>query len=302
MKKKIHFIVKPISSRKFLRLQKAISTQAKKHNIDCLIRKSLYKGHTIELAENAVVEKAYAVVACGGDGTINEVARVLLKTEIPLGIIPLGSGNGIARHFFLPLNLSKAVAIVFEGKPAKMDVGFFDQKYFFGNLGFGLEAIFIEKYQRYGLHGFLSYCLALLGALVSFKYPRVKIEWNQKSMEVSPFILFFSNLNQQGYNITLTPMAKSNNGKLMLFCMEKSNVFKTIKFFVLTLLNKENKAKEISRIVFSEMKITNLKAGPIAFQMDGEFFETNEKTLDIVVLPQKLTVILPHYKRLLNSI
>ena len=128
MRKKIYFIVGHISQQKFMRLKKTISTQANEHVVEFEILKSTYSGHALKLTRKAIEEKADAVVACGGDGTINEIARVLVDKQIPLGIIPIGSGNGIAGHFCIPSNLSDATNIIFNGYSTKIDLGFFDKK------------------------------------------------------------------------------------------------------------------------------------------------------------------------------
>ena len=291
MRKKIYFIVKQISQQKFMRLKKAISTQANEHFLEFEILKSTYGGHALKLTRKAIEEKADAVVACGGDGTINEIARVLVDKQIPLGIIPIGSGNGIAGHFGIPLNLSDAIDIIFKDYRIKMDLGFFDEKIFLGNLGFGLESIFIKIYNKKGLHGFFAYCNAFFKSIKSFIYPRFMIEWQGNKMKVKPLVLLFSNLNQQGYSFTLTPNAKSNDGNLEMVCIEKLNIFQILKFLIFVIQRKEIRAKEVHRISFSKMRITDLNEGPIKYEIDGEFFKTHKKSLEIKVFKEKLSLI-----------
>ena len=293
MRKKIYFIVKHISQQKFMRLKKIISSQANEHLVEFEILKSTYSGHALKLTRKAIEEKADAVVACGGDGTINEIARVLVDKQIPLGIIPIGSGNGIAGHFCIPSNLSDATNIIFKGYSAKIDLGFFDEKYFLGNLGFGIESTFIKNYNKKGLHGFFAYCIAFFKAIKSFSYPKLKIEWQGNKMEVEPLVLLFSNLNQQGYNFTLTPYAKSNDGNLDMVYIEKSNIIQVLKFLIFIILGKEIKSKEVYRLPFSKMKITNLKEESIEYEIDGEFFKTHKKSLEIRVFSKKLSLIVP---------
>ena len=293
MRKKIYFIVRHISQQKFMRLKKTISTQANEHVVEFEILKSTYSGHALKLTRKAIEEKADAVVACGGDGTINEIARVLVDKQIPLGIIPIGSGNGIAGHFCIPSNLSDATNIIFNGYSTKIDLGFFDEKYFLGNLGFGIESTFIKNYNKKGLHGFFAYCIAFFKAINSFSYPKLKIEWQENKMEVEPLMLLFSNLNQQGYNFTLTPYANSNDGNLDMVYIEKSNIFQVLKFLIFIIQGKEIKSKEVHRLQFSKMKITNLKEESIEYEIDGEFFKTHKKSLEIRVFSKKLSLIVP---------
>ena len=291
MRKKIYFIVKLISQQKFMRLKKEISNQANKHNVKFEILRSTYSGHALILARKAIDEKAYAVVACGGDGTINEIARVLVEKPTPLGIIPMGSGNGIAGHFGIPSNLSNAINIIFNDHRIKVDLGLFDEKIFLGNLGFGIESIFIKNYNKRGIHGFFAYCIAFFKSIKSFIYPKFKIEWQSNKMELRPLVLLISNLNQQGYNFTLTPNAKSNDGNLEMVFIEKLNFFKILKLLVFVIQRKEITSKEVHRKSFSKMRITNLKEGSIEYEIDGEFFETHKKSLEVRVIDEKLSLI-----------
>ena len=293
MIKKIYFIVKPNGQKKIKSLKKVIFTEASKYNFEFKILNSTHKGHAILLARKSVDEKANAVIACGGDGTINEIAGVLMGKKIPLGIIPMGSGNGIAGHFNIPSNLSEAIKIIIKGYDVKIDVGNFNKKYFLGNLGFGFESTFIKYYNKKGLHGLYAYILAFFKAINSFNYPKLKVEWEGNFKELRPLVLLFSNLNQQGYNLTLTPNAKSNDGNFEMICIERTNIFKILKFLVFVFQRKEIKSKEIFRLSFSKMKISNLQDEAIEYEIDGEFFKTHKKSHEIRVFNEKLSLIVP---------
>tara|TARA_B100001029_G_scaffold170657_1_gene166700 strand:- start:2786 stop:3712 length:927 start_codon:yes stop_codon:yes gene_type:complete len=293
MIKKIYFIVKPNGQKKIKSLKKVIFTEASKYNFEFKILNSTHKGHAILLARKSVDEKANAVIACGGDGTINEIAGVLMGKKIPLGIIPMGSGNGIAGHFNIPSNLSEAIKIIIKGYDVKIDVGNFNEKYFLGNLGFGFESTFIKHYNKKGLHGLYAYILAFFKAINSFNYPKLKVEWEGNFKELRPLVLLFSNLNQQGYNLTLTPNAKSNDGNFEMICIERTNIFKILKFLVFVFQRKEIKSKEIFRLSFSKMKISNLQDDAIEYEIDGEFFKTHKKSHEIRVFNEKLSLIVP---------
>ena len=108
-------------------------------------------------------------------------------------------------------------------------MGFFDEKIFLGNLGFGLESIFIKNYNEKGLHGFFAYCIALFKSIKGFIYPKFKIEWQLNEMVLRPLVLLISNLNQQGYNFTVTPKAKTDDGLLDVVIIENLSNFKNIK-------------------------------------------------------------------------
>ena len=290
---KVYFIVKPLGGYKLKQLRKSLEKTFDNKKDTFYIFSSMKKGHSIALTEKAIDEKADVVVACGGDGTINEVAQGLVETQIPLGIIPLGSGNGIARHFKIPLEISKSVQVIKKNKLAKMDVGVVNGHYFFGNMGCALESHFIRSYQKNQRHGIWAYVIAFFDALVSFKHQKIQVEYLDNVREISPFILLVSNANQQGYDFSLTPQAESDDGLLDLFWMEKSNVFNKIKFFLYALLKKKLMGKRFDLISLSTLKIRLLDQDDFCVQIDGENLPIFSNYIEIKVLPKKLNVIVP---------
>ena len=290
---KVYFIVKPLGGYKLKQLRKSLEKTFDNKKDTFYIFSSMKKGHSIALTEKAIDENADVVVACGGDGTINEVAQGLVETQIPLGIIPLGSGNGIARHFKIPLEISKSVQVIKKNKLAKMDVGVVNGHYFFGNMGCALESHFIRSYQKNQRHGIWAYVIAFFDALVSFKHQKIQVEYLDNVREISPFILLVSNANQQGYDFSLTPQAQSDDGLLDLFWMEKSNVFNKIKFFLYALLKKKLMGKRFDLISLSTLKIRLLDQDDFCIQIDGENLPIFSNYIEIKVLPKKLNVIVP---------
>ena len=290
---KVYFIVKPLGGYKLKQLRKSLEKTFDNKKDTFYIFSSMKKGHSIALTEKAIDEKADVVVACGGDGTINEVAQGLVETQIPLGIIPLGSGNGIARHFKIPLEISKSVQVIKKNKLAKMDVGVVNGHYFFGNMGCALESHFIRSYQKNQRHGIWAYVIAFFDALVSFKHQKIQVEYLDNVREISPFILLVSNANQQGYDFSLTPQAQSDDGLLDLFWMEKSNAFNKIKFFLYALLKKKLMGKRFDLISLSTLKIRLLDQDDFCIQIDGENLPIFSNYIEIKVLPKKLNVIVP---------
>jgi len=290
---KIYFIVKPLGTYALKKLHKSIDATFDKKKDSLQILNTLKKGHAIDLAQKAIQEKANLLVACGGDGTINEVARGLVETEVPLAIIPLGSGNGIARHFKIPFGISQAVQLIKKNKVAKMDVGEVNGHYFFGNMGCALESHFIRTYQKNKWHGIWAYIIAFLDAILSFRYQKIKIEYDENSQTISPFVMLVSNTNQQGYDFSLTPQALSNDGLMDVFWMEKSNFFNNFIFIVNALMGRKLTTKGCNLIRLSALKISLLESSDLCVQIDGEFLPVASKRLEIKVLPKQLNLIVP---------
>ena len=290
---KVFFIVKPISNYALKQLYSSIETTFDKKKDSIHILKTSKKEHAIDLTQKAINEKPDVVVACGGDGTVNEVARELVKTEIPIAVVPVGSGNGIARHFKIPSVISNAIQLIKKKKIVKMDVGVVNGHYFFGNMGCALESHFIRIYNKNGSHGIWAYMIAFFNAIISFKYQKILIEYQKEIKQISPFVFLVSNTNQQGYNFSLTPKALSDDGQLDLFWMEKSSLIKKIKFMINTLLGKRLKSNDYNFVKLSTLKISLFDPGNFCIQIDGEYLPLTSKNLEVEVIPKKLNVIVP---------
>ena len=157
----IHFIINPISGKGNHNIGK---TELEKHfpkeKFKIEVDYSNYKKHAILLTKKAIANKPDCVVACGGDGTINEVASCLINTKIKLGIIPVGSGNGLASNLNIPKEIEKATEIIRNGNSQTIDVGQVNEHYFFSNMGIGIDAHIIKKYETYKKRTLIAYLKA----------------------------------------------------------------------------------------------------------------------------------------------
>lgn len=292
MKDNFIFIINPISGKgKGKMIQKDIENYFSAKNINIEIHFTKYNNHATKLTKEALNKKPSVIVACGGDGTINEVAQVLVGTDIILGIIPIGSGNGLAANLNIPKNLYKALDLILSKKTKTIDVGKINTSYFFSNVGFGIDAFVIDAYSKSYNRNFVGYLKASLKTVLKYKPQKFKISSSQnEATEGLYYFLFCSNSNQAGYGISFTPNAKLNDGKLDLVLVKNINFIKQLKFSVFTLLKNINKMKE------AEVKqITSLflksETDKITAQIDGECVILNSSEIEINVVPEALTVI-----------
>lgn len=290
---KVFFIVKPINDYALKQLYNSIELTFDKNKDSVHILKTSKKEHAIDLTQKAIEEKADVVVACGGDGTVNEIARGLVKTEIPIALVPVGSGNGIARHFKIPSGISNAIQLIKKKKITKMDVGVVNGHYFFGNMSCALESHFIHIYNKNGSHGIWAYMIAFFSAIISFKYQKILIEYQNEIKQIRPFVCLVSNTNQQGYDFSLTPNALSDDGRIDLFWMEKSSLIKRIKFMINVIVGKRLNSREYNLVKLSTLKVNLLDPGNFCVQIDGEYLPVTSKKLIVEVIPKKLKVIVP---------
>ena len=253
---------------------------------------------TKEQTVSSLVEKAHAagfttIVACGGDGTIREVGKALMGTSLELGILPLGSGNGIARHYNIPKKLLAALKILVQHKRQAMDVGKANEDYFFGNIGFGLEVDFIKAYQDKRRHGFGAYVVALINALVSFRYKSFQLVVADKKRTLRPFIFLLSNTKDQGYGMRLTPEASSIDGQLQLAVVHKQAAI-SLGFLMLEVGLFKRPLRQ-NNVELQSIKNLTVVANEknIAYQLDGEYLQGQSTKVEITLLPKALQLIIP---------
>lgn len=152
----IHFIINPISGNGKHNLSLSYLEQhfpAGEYKIKADYTNE--KKHAIKLAEKAAALKPDYIIACGGDGTINEVASCIVGTNITLGILPVGSGNGLASNLDIPRDFNKAIDIIKNGKTTAIDVGKINEQYFFSNMGIGIDALIIKKIRAFWQQNFI---------------------------------------------------------------------------------------------------------------------------------------------------
>jgi len=288
----IHFILNPISGtgkHNFgkTELEKYFPKSIYKIEVDY----SNYKRHAIVLTQNAIVKKPHYVVACGGDGTINEVASCLINTEIKFGIIPVGSGNGLASNLSISRSLEKTAEIIRRGRTRFIDVGKINGHYFFSNAGVGIDALIIKKYERYNKRTLISYLRAAIASSIEFKPIQATLSFNGKIIDTNAFMLFISNSNQMGYGMTLTPDANLNDGLLDLVVVPKLSFLDKILFSLCVLTNKIEKFKKARHILIEKLHIEMPEKIFLDIQIDGESHNLKTNKIEIAVIKSGLEVL-----------
>ena len=241
----------------------------------------------VEFVKKAILQGATKIIAVGGDGTINEVASVLVGKSIPLGIIPVGSGNGLARHLNIPLNFRKAFQKVLVGASIKIDVGYINNKPFFCTAGIGFDAAVAHRFANGKGRGLINYMKATIRTL--FKYTPVKVSINQAPFE-KVFSLSIANANQFGNNAFISPYSNIQDGQLELVKVEILNKLQVgilaIRLFKKNIHHSNNVKLESCK----EACIHYLKNAPI--HIDGENLFTENELLNITISPLSLSVII----------
>jgi len=168
-----------------------------------------HRGHASELALNAAHSGFDLIIAVGGDGTVNEVARSLAGTSVPMGIIPRGSGNGLARELGIPMSLKKSVQTLIHGKPKTIDVCAVNKQHYLCTAGLGFDAQVADHMAKAHKRGFWRYIQITISESLSFKPFRVKMEVDGKWIDESVFLVTFANARQFGDNAFIAPRAET---------------------------------------------------------------------------------------------
>ncbi|QRM87833.1 YegS/Rv2252/BmrU family lipid kinase [Lacinutrix sp. WUR7] len=289
--KRIHFIVNPIAgSGKHSFTLAYLQTFFNTENYSVTIKHSAYKKHAISLTKESIAEKADIIIACGGDGTINEVASCLVNQPIILGIIPIGSGNGLASHLKISQKIADAIQTIKNQNICKVDVGCMNEHYFFSNTGIGFDAQVVKYYELSESRKLLTYVKATFKSLNTKKNNAMLII-NDKTELAAPFMVFISNSNELGYNVSLTPKASLKDGLLDILIVSKIGKLKALLFGFLVLFKKQHVLKEVKTYQDKNLIIRNSENTSFQVQIDGESHLINTPTLSISILENALQVI-----------
>tara|TARA_B110000285_G_C15007131_1_gene554459 strand:- start:172 stop:1062 length:891 start_codon:yes stop_codon:yes gene_type:complete len=291
----IHFIVNPISGNgNNLITPKLVSGVFNFDEFKVKIKQTQRPKHAKELALKSIKEGADVIVACGGDGTVNEIASSLVGSNVKLGIVPMGSGNGLASALKIPKSISGALNVIKNSNSTQIDVGEINKHYFFSNTGIGFDANVINNYSKTKQRRLRSYLKASL--ITFFNNPpslSVKITTESKSLRLKPFMVFVSNSNEMGYDISLTPKASIQDGMLDAIIVEPLNKLEIIYFGFLLLIKRPQSFKKAHYFLTKNLEITNLEKGGVLAQIDGESVQIKANQINIQIKQAALSVVVP---------
>lgn len=180
-----------------------------------------HPGHATELASKASAEGFNMVVAIGGDGTVNEVALGIVGTNTVMGIIPMGSGNGLARELGLSMNMRKSARSLVNGRNIYLDVCKLNKQRFLCTSGIGFDALIADKMSKADSRGFMKYVQLVVQESVFYKPLRVKMTIDGKRIDEAVFLITFANASQFGNNAYIAPGASMTDGLIDVVVVRK---------------------------------------------------------------------------------
>ena len=224
-KKRITFIINPISgTRSKDDLPRLIEETLDLEQFDFTVRLTEYAGHASEIANECVEDGQQVVVAVGGDGTVNEVAHALTHTPTALGIVPCGSGNGLARHLCLPMDARKAIEIINAYRVEQFDYGVINDLPFFCTCGMGFDAFISLKFAEAGKRGPITYVENVLKEGLKYKPETYEVEDETGTRHFKAFLIACANASQYGNNAYIAPGATMKDGEMDVIIMEPFDV------------------------------------------------------------------------------
>ena len=246
-----------------------------------------YAGQAELIARDAAGD---VVVAVGGDGTVNEVARGLLGSDKILGILPCGSGDGLARCLGIGHKLSEAIRIIENGKTAPLDAGFVNGRAFFSVCGVGFDANVSKMFALSGKRGLSTYIAKSVELWRTFKPERFTInidgmEWTQEAVAV-----IVGNSNQWGNGAKITPEADCGDGLLDITVLDMFHSIEIPHLVTLLMSGHSNLSRRSHCYRGRQIRISRSSEGPAHF--DGDWFD-GVKQLDVSLQPSALRVLVP---------
>lgn len=292
MRKKLLFIINPISGHHNKNnFPNLVDKYIDKDKFDYSLIFTEYAGHASELTIKAIEEDYDYIAAVGGDGTINEIAKCLIGKKQILIIIPLGSGNGLARHLGLPFKTERLITeVINNGKVYKIDTAVMNDIPFISIAGVGFDALIADYFAKDEHRGFLTYA-----KLITEKYPNYKqkkytlILDDTTTIECKPFFVTFANSSQFGYNTKISPKASVQDGLLDVCIFKKPNILEIpimATYFLTEQIDKSHfidihKAKKI-KLIREENEVANI---------DGEAMPMS-KDITVEINPLSLNILL----------
>ncbi|MCD8290034.1 MAG: YegS/Rv2252/BmrU family lipid kinase [Prevotella sp.] len=288
-KKRIVFIMNPISGTiKKSGISQIINDTIDKDFYDFSIIETHYSGHASEIAENAKNDDVDVVVAVGGDGTVNEIARAITQSNTALGILPCGSGNGLARHLMLPLDLNRAVEIINAFEVHALDYGLINNIPFFCTCGMGFDAVVSQKFAEAGKRGVRTYLENIFREGFKYRSEIYEIESENGKKNYRAFLVSCANASQYGNNAYIAPHASMSDGYLDLIIIEPFDMIDATQIGI-DMLNKTlDKNPKVKTLKAKSIHIHREKPGLIHY--DGEPL-TAEQDINISVINKGINVI-----------
>ena len=289
MRQKIRFIVNPKSG------------VGQKSDIPILIEENLnldifdydiayteYRKHARIIAKQSVAEGYDIVCAVGGDGSVHEVGTALIGTNTKLAILPAGSGNGLARHLNIPMNIKDAIQSINKNSSIVMDTVLVNDKSFLGVGGYGFDAVIAEKFDKHTKRGLRGYIYLIIREFFKYNPINVSIDLDGKVKTLPVVLCTVANASQFGNGFTISPKSDITDGKLELCILKPFSIW-SAPYLIYRFFRKSSDKSRFSEI--TSFKKAKIKLSKKIAHYDGEPFEVQDE-LNVSVVPKSLNILI----------
>lgn len=288
--KKVLFIINRFSGTGFQpKVEGRMIDVCKAHDTECTIEYTQSRGHATQLARDAAAHQFDFVVAVGGDGTVNEVAQGLIGTHIPMGIIPKGSGNGLARHLGIPVSVPLSLARLFESHVVAIDTFTVNGKLSLNVSGIGFDGHIANLFGKTVKRGLGGYVKITVNEFFQFKEFEAELQIGSETLTRNAFIMAIANSSQYGNNARIAPLASVCDGLLHVSILKKVPPYR-LDFVYSFFSGKIHQSDYCEVIEAKHLTIKTTKS--MAYHVDGEP-SGNAERFEIKLQPGNLKMLVP---------
>ncbi|NCD33013.1 MAG: hypothetical protein EOL87_06275 [Spartobacteria bacterium] len=256
--------------------------------------------HSIEdgraKTQRAIAEGIDTVLVVGGDGMVHSIGAVLIGTDVALGVIPTGSGNGFARHFGIPLIPEKAVRALVDADRKPIDVGYANKQPFFVTCSMAWDAALVQTFEKSPIRGIIPYVFSAVYEYFGYDPDPFTfiIDDDEEFYVEDPVVVTVANLTQYGGGAQIAPRARSDDGFQELTIIRRRDMPKLVSQLTRLFDGTLEFVPEVITRKFKTMKSIRSSKGPV--QMDGEMIGTH-KTMQFEVKSRALNVLVPKHRK-----
>lgn len=249
-----------------------------------------YAGHASILTRQALDEGANVILVVGGDGTVNEVAQSMLYSDAVLGILPKGSGNGLARELHIPMDTKKALDVIIKGRVTTIDSCKANERVFFCTCGVGFDAAVSQKFANEKHRGSLTYLKNTIEEYLSYKPQTYELLVDDHSIYERAFLVACANASQYGNNAFIAPHANIQDGQMDITILSPFTPLDIAPLAIQLFTKQISQNSKIKSLKATKVSIIRQKPG--IMHLDGDPVMADER-VDISVIPQSLKVFIP---------
>ncbi len=287
---KVFFIINKYSGTGFNPdLEGLVLNHCKEHEVECGLAYTEGQGHATTLARQAVADGFGRVVAVGGDGTVNEVAQALIHTDAAMGILPKGSGNGLARHLGIPVQFESALRGFFTNKALAIDAFRLNGKLSLNVSGIGFDGYVAERFGEDARRGLQGYARLVLNEFPKFTEFEATITTGQGSVKKTALIIAIANSSQYGNNVRIAPGASVHDQLLDISILRKFPAYR-VDFLYAFLAGTIDRSEYCETFQVRSATITLTHAMP--YHVDGEPLGKADR-FEVELIPASLTMLVP---------